>query len=75
MVANSTNSVKFNPLDVATSTRLIRLLACASALAPSFRAAMRISGRATISAKAPIVRRRLNCRRSSTVSRRVRPGR
>ena len=75
MVANSTNSVKFSPLAVATSTRLIRLFSPPSSLAPSFSAAMRISGSATISATTPRVRRRLNCRRSSTDSRSVRSGR
>jgi hypothetical protein len=75
VVANSTNSVKFRPLEVATSTRLIRSFSAASSLAPSCSAAMRISGRATIRAKTPMVRRRLNCRRSSTDSRSVRSGR
>jgi hypothetical protein len=75
VVAKRTNNVKFRPLDVATSTRLIRLFSAASSLAPSCSAAMRISGRAIISAKTPMVRRRLNCRRSSTDNRSVRSGR
>jgi hypothetical protein len=75
VVANSTNRVKFRPLDVATSTRLIRLFSAASSSPPSCSAAMRISGSAAMRAKTPMVRRRRNWRRSSTDSRSVRPGR